>query len=116
MKTKSSDHINSDSERIRILLDDGYERDHPDISFEMWEELVYEKNPEIFLHVGDSEYCYGRYLKSKNMVNLSDFNSQTTNEITLVMEQKYRGRVLKFRCVYDSDNEKDFNEKEYFKE
>jgi len=49
------------------------------------------------------------------MVELTDFNSQTTNEITLVVEQSWRGRVLKFKCVYDSDNDENFNEEDYFK-
>lgn len=38
------------------------------------------------------------------------------NEITLVVEQSWRGRVLKFKCVYDSDNDENFDEKVYFGE
>ena len=49
------------------------------------------------------------------MMELSDFNGESTSEITLVVEQPYRGRVLKFKCVYDSRNDKTFNEEDYFK-
>lgn len=48
------------------------------------------------------------------MKDLSDFNGESTGEITLVVEQPYRGRVLKFRCIYDSDNDENFSEVAYF--
>ena len=48
------------------------------------------------------------------MKDLTDFNGESTGEITLIVEQPYRGRVLKFRCIYDSDNDENFNEVGYF--
>jgi hypothetical protein len=49
------------------------------------------------------------------MKDLTDFNSQSTGEITLIVEQPYRGRVLKFKWVYDSDNDVNVNDVAYFK-
>jgi hypothetical protein len=63
---------------------------------------------------GSSDIEYDKYLRENGMKELSDFNSESTNEITLIDEQPYRGRVLKFKLVYDSDNDENFNEKEYF--
>jgi hypothetical protein len=80
----------------------------PDISYEKFEEF-------IFKH-GDSVVEYDKYLRENNMKELSDFNSHVTSEITLVLEQPYRGRVLKFKCVYDSNNDDNFDEFEYFGE
>ncbi len=43
------------------------------------------------------------------MTELSNFNSDGINDLTLVVEQPHRNRLLKFKCVYDSDKDEDFN-------
>ena len=63
---------------------------------------------------GSNDVEYEKYKRENGMIELTDFNSQTTDEITLVVEQSWRGRVLKFKCVYDSDNDDNFDEKDYF--
>lgn len=80
----------------------------PDISYERFVKSgLYES--------GESDVEYDWYLRSNNMVVLTDFNSQSTGDIELIVENKNRGRVLKFKCVYDSDNDESFNERIYFK-
>jgi hypothetical protein len=78
----------------------------PDISYEKFTELMFES--------GSSDLEYAEYCRENNMKDLSDFNGESTGEITLVVEQPYRGRVLKFRCIYDSDNDENFSEVAYF--
>ena len=95
-----------EAEPIKIKFDDGGEYRLPDISFEKFSELMFEG--------GCDDVEYEKYCRENNMKHLTDFNSESTGEITLIVEQPYRGRVLKFRCVYDSDNDVKFNEKEYF--
>lgn len=63
---------------------------------------------------GCNDVEYEKYKREYGMVELTDFNSQTTDEITLVVEQPWRGRVLKFKCIYDSDNDENFDEIKYF--
>jgi len=92
---------------LKILFDDGEEFRLPDISYDKF------VNSELYKS-GSSDVEYDKYLRENGMKELSDFNSESTNEITLIDEQPYRGRVLKFRLVYDSDNDENFNEKEYF--
>jgi|TARA_R110000803_G_scaffold193947_1_gene256947 hypothetical protein len=92
---------------LKILFDDGTEYRLPDISYDKFE------NSELYKS-GSSDIEYDKYLRENGMKELSDFNSESTNEITLIDEQPYRGRVLKFKLVYDSDNDENFNEKEYF--
>lgn len=79
----------------------------PDLSYDKF------KNSELYKS-GSSDIEYDKYLRENGMKELSDFNSESTNEITLIDEQPYRGRVLKFRLVYDSDNNENFNAKDYF--
>ena len=64
---------------------------------------------------GSSDMAYDEYLRENNMVDLTDFNSQSTGDIELIVESENRGRVLKFKCVYDSDNDESFDERIYFK-
>lgn len=94
---------------MRVVFDDGDEFRLPDLSYDKF------INSELFVG-GLSDIEYDKYLRENGMVELSDFNSQSTNEITLIDEQPFRGRVLKFRLVYDSDNDPNFDEKEYFGE
>jgi hypothetical protein len=95
-----------ESEGIRIKFDDGTEYKLPDISYEKFTEHMFES--------GSSDVEYDKYCRENNMKDLTDFNSESTSEITLIVEQPYRGRVLKFRCIYDSDNDANFNEVSYF--
>ena len=94
------------TEGIIIKFDDGTEYTLPDISYEKFTEHMFKS--------GGSDIEYDKYLHENNMKELTDFNGESTDEITLIVEQSYRGRVLKFRCVYDSDNDDDFNEVSYF--
>jgi len=97
-----------DAESITINLNGESEYKLPDIS--------YEKFTEYMFKGGSSDVEYDKYCRDNNMKDLTDFNSQSTGEVTLIVEQPYRGRVLKFRCIYDSDNDDSFNEINYFGE
>ena len=98
-----SKHTNT----LKIVFDDGIEFRLPDISYDRFLESELYKE-------GCSGIAYDKYLYENDMRELSDFNAESTNEITLIDEQPYRGRVLKFRLVYDSQNDPDFDEKDYF--
>jgi hypothetical protein len=93
---------------IKIKLESGNEYKLPDISSEKFDEFIWK--------TGSNDVEYENYKRENGMKELTDFNSQTTDEITLVVEQSWRGRVLKFKCVYDSDNDDNFDEKDYFGE
>jgi len=80
----------------------------PDISSEKFDEFMWKS--------GSNDVEYETYKRDNAMKELTDFNSETTDEITLIIEQSWRGRVLKFKCVYDSKNDETFDEKEYFGE
>ena len=86
---------------IKAKLESGNEYKLPDISSEKFDEFMWEN--------GSNDVEYEKYKRENGMIELTDFNSQTTNEITLVVEQSWRGRVLKFKCVYDSDNDDNFD-------
>jgi hypothetical protein len=92
---------------IKIKLESGNEYKLPDISSEKFDEFIWK--------TGSNDIEYENYKRENGMKELTDFNSQTTDEITLVVEQSWRGRVLKFKCVYDSDNDENFDEKNYFR-
>ena len=94
------------TEGIKIKFDDGTEYILPDVSYEKFTEHMFKS--------GSSDVEYDKYLRENNMKELTDFNGESTGEITLIVEQPYRGRVLKFKCVYDSDNDENFNEVSYF--
>ncbi len=93
---------------IKIKLEGGDEYKFPDISSDKFDEFMFKS--------GCNDVEYENYKRENGMRELTDFNSQSTDEITLVVEQPWRGRVLKFKCVYDSDNDENFDEKEYFGE
>jgi hypothetical protein len=95
-----------ETEGIKIKFDDGTEYRLPDISYEKFTEHMFKS--------GCSDVEYDKYCRENNMKELTDFNGESTGEITLIVEQPYRGRVLKFRCIYDSDNDENFNEVSYF--
>ena len=105
-QTKSNFDISKWKGTLKILFDDGVEYTLPDIS--------YDKFVELDKYEGGSDIEYDKYLLENRMKDLSDFNSDSTDEITLIDEQPYRGRVLKFRLIYDSDKDMEFNETDYF--
>lgn len=80
----------------------------PDMSYDSFIESKHYKS-------GDSVVEYDAFLKRYNMIDLTNYNSQSTEYIELVVENPNRGRVLKFKCIYDSDNDASFNERVYFK-
>lgn len=94
------------TESIKIKFDSGKEYTLPDISYEKFTEYLFEG--------GGSDVEYDKYLRENNMKEITDFNGESTSEIMLLVEQPYRGRVLKFQCVYDSNNDENFNEVSYF--
>lgn len=94
---------------LRVVFDGGSEFRLPDLSYDKF------LNSELFVG-GCSDVEYDNYLCENNMVELSSFSSECTNKITLIDEQPFRRRVLKFRLVYDSDKDPNFDENEYFGE
>jgi hypothetical protein len=80
-------------------------------------DISYEKFIELTRWEGSSDVAYDMYVRCNNMVDVTDYNEYSTvGHIELVLEQRYRGRVLKFKCVYDSDRDPEFNGGEYFKD
>jgi hypothetical protein len=57
-------------------------------------------SPSHFVAISTEDY--DDYKSENGMVDLTDFNSDLTDYINLVVENN-NGRVLKFICVYDSD-------------
>jgi hypothetical protein len=94
-------------ERIRIVYSHPNEKEDflPDISYEVFEKTV--------IYEGSSEQAYDKYLRSKGMKYLTDLNSETTKEISLVVENGFRERRIILKVVEDSDwildNETDSN-------
>ena len=89
--------------KVKIRHLDGEETNYPDISYDKFVELMWSKGIEN-IH-GTSDIDYYDYLRRNNMMEVTDLNSQTTPEIELIIEEDWSGRVLKFKCIYDSDNE-----------
>ena len=65
-------------DKIKIRLESGNEYKLPDISSEKFDEFIWEG--------GSNDIEYENYKRENGMIELTDFNSQTTNEITLVVE------------------------------
>lgn len=94
--------------KIKFKDEDKIHSTLPDISYERFVKTeLYES--------GESDIAYGEYLRENNMVDLTDFNSESTGDIELIVEDQNRGRVLKFKCVYDSDNDESFHDRMYFR-
>lgn len=94
--------------KIKFKDEDKIHGKIPDISYEKFVKTdLYQS--------GESNVEYDLYLRNNNMFDLTDFNSQSTGDIELIVENENRGRVLKFKCIYDSDNDVLFNERIYFK-
>ena len=95
-------------DKIKIVFPDGNHKELPDLSYDRFSNSV--------LYVsGFSDMEYDRYLYENGMMEITDLNSATTGKIELVVEHPFRGRVLKFKCIYDSNNDEYFVEEEYFK-
>ena len=94
--------------KIKVQLENEIVGLTPDISYDKF------CNSELY-ESGSSDIEYDNYLKNNSMIDLSDYNDQTTPEIILIVEQEHRGRVLKFKCFYDSNSDENFNEEQYFK-
>ena len=94
-------------EEIDIVLCDDSIYKFPDTSYSVFEKYIPHDE-------SNSDLAYENYLHDRCMRELTDFNAETINGITLVVKEDWRERVLKFKCVYDSDNDEDFNPKDYF--
>jgi len=82
---------------IKIKFDDGSEHKLPDVSYNKFLNYIFED--------GMSDIAWENYLKNNNMVDIVDYNSDATKEMTLIVENKETERILKFKCIYDSDSE-----------
>ena len=91
--------------KVKIRHLDGEEINCPDISYDKFLEFMWSKGIEN-IH-GTSDIDYYDYLRRNNMMKVTDLNFQTTPEIELIIEEDWSGRVLKFKCIYDSDNEEE---------
>lgn len=108
IEIKSSKPAEEPTNIIRVFINnEPQNKCLPDISYEKFAD-------SSLFETGSSDTEYEKYLRDNNMIDLTDYNSQTTPDLRLVVEQRYRGRVLMFKCVYDSDNDPNFDEKIYF--
>lgn len=94
------------SSNIQIHTKDGDFFNLPDISYDKFVQFLSTK--------GASDTEYDIYLKMNNMIELSDFYSEVVEDMSLIYEDKFRGRVIHFKAVYDSEKDLDFDEEEYF--
>ncbi len=102
------------------FLEDNDIKYFPDISYDnyVYQTMPFEEQEKHFFNGTKNvayDIAYYQYLRRNNMMELTDLNSETTSEITLIIEDDFSGRVLKFKCVYDSDNDEMFDSEEYFK-
>ena len=83
-------------EKCKIKFNDEEVAILPDVS--------YDKFTEYMPWSGANDTAYDEYLRQNNMVHLDRYRSDCTNEI--ILEFSYAdGRVMKFKCIYDSDND-----------
>lgn len=94
------------NEQLSIHWNDGNIQQLPDVSQPLFDQFIWKE--------GANDVAYENYKRTNNMVELSDINSESTNEFELVVECLGRERVLKFTCTYDSDKDPSFNATEYF--
>ena len=90
--------------KVKFVDKNGVEGVLPDMSYERF------LDSDEYKKYSTSDTPYDDYLKNNNMIDLTDYNSETTSDIELVVEQKNRGRVIKFKCVYNSDEDENFSE------
>lgn len=98
-----------DTIKIKFKNEDNFdELKFPDISYDYFLKYIWgSKKNYIFSGASDIDYDY--FKKENKMKEISDFNSETTKDILLIVENEYRERVLIFECIYDSDNDENFN-------
>lgn len=94
--------------KVKLKNEEGIQGILPDISYDRFVKT------DLY-QAGGSDIAYDEYLKENNMIDLIEFNSQTTGDVELIVESENRGRILKFKCIYDSDNDESFHERIYFK-
>ena len=85
---------------VEFTDDPGYKRELPDISYKRF------IDSDLFKS-GASDTEYARYLRENNMVELDEYNSQSTKDIVLTFEDEFSGRVMRFKLIDDSDTEYD---------
>ena len=79
-------------------IDDKEMFQFPDISYDRFVD-----DPRLY-KTGSSDVEYDKYMHKHNMAFITDINSEAMrDEIVLVIKNEYRNRVLKFKCIYDSD-------------
>lgn len=97
------------SEIYLVIKDEDYKKPLPDISYSQYiESHLYTD--------GSSDMAYDNYLRDRGMVDPMDLNPQTTPDTTIVFENTWNKRILRYECVYDSDNDPNFEPSLYFKE
>lgn len=90
----------NNSDTVRVRFKDGGINDKatlPDISYEHFLKFMF--------HGGASDTEYFKYLRERNMKELTDFNAGGIEDIYLVVEDGFRQRRIVFKAVYDSDRE-----------
>lgn len=80
---------------IRDKTDPQYEEKFPDISYEKFVELVFTQ--------GTSDTEYENYLRDAGMIELTDFNSETTGDLQIIVEREFDGRRMVLEVVEDSE-------------
>jgi hypothetical protein len=67
----------------------------PNMSAEVHEEFMFDS--------GSSDMSYEDYKRRNNMIDMTDFNGDATQDLLLVLEDGFRQRRIVFKAVYDSD-------------
>lgn len=80
---------------MKIKFEDGEQFTAPDVSEEFF--------AEHYPYSGISDIEYGKYLRSKGMKRITDFNPNGTSQMTL--EVRDGERVIRFKCIFDSDSD-----------
>ena len=91
-----------DNESLTIIVDGDKS------SAKMMPDISYEKFEKYMFSSGVSDMEFDKYLRSRSMVSLSDFNRETTPDIEIVYNNIALGRVIKLKVIYDSDNDDSF--------
>ena len=68
-------------------------------------DISYDKFVDYMFKEGTSDMEYYSYLHKNNMIELSELNRETMSEIILEVYDDFHERTLRFKCIYDSDNE-----------
>jgi hypothetical protein len=96
--------------KVYVKLNGVVEGQLPDISYELFLKYIFGKEKEYSSEsekfTGDSIQEYYRYLRDNKMIELTDYNSSTTPDITLLVtdEDDTHERTLNFVYAFDSDS------------